>query len=95
MRLRVATTFSGAGQMLGSMFGLARDARPMLATLDIIKVAVIVTALLILHWRLPNWKLVDIIYRLPWWLTGVCWAAMLCLIILSQESRNAFIYFQF
>jgi alginate O-acetyltransferase complex protein AlgI len=90
-----ATTFAGAGTMLGSMLGLMKGARPLLGTLAIIKVAVIVTVLLLLHWRLRDLKLVDIIHRMPWWLTGVFWAAMLVLIILSQESGNAFIYFQF
>ena len=90
-----ATTFSGAGAMLSSMFGFVHEARPLLTTLDILKVVVIVFALLILHWRLRDWKLVDVLYRLPWWLVGFFWAAMLILLIMSQESGNAFIYFQF
>jgi len=90
-----ATTFSGAGAMLSSMVGMVPDGKPLLATLDMWKVGVIVLGLLILHWRLRDWKLVDILYRLPWWVVGVLWGVMVILLIMSQESGNAFIYFQF
>jgi hypothetical protein len=33
--------------------------------------------------------------RLPNWAHGLVWAAMLILLILTQGSDNAFIYFQF
>jgi hypothetical protein len=34
-------------------------------------------------------------YRLPGWLTGLIWAAMVLLLVFSQESSGSFIYFQF
>jgi alginate O-acetyltransferase complex protein AlgI len=88
-------TFSGAGHMLSSMFGFVQDGRPLLTTLAMIKTTVILLALIILHWRLRDMRLVDIIYRLPWWALGSLWACILILLILSQESTSTFIYFQF
>ena len=90
-----SATFSGAGHMLSSMFGFVQDGRPLLTTLAMIKITVILLALIILHWRLRDIQLTDIIYRLPWWALGSLWACMLILLILSQESTSTFIYFQF
>jgi D-alanyl-lipoteichoic acid acyltransferase DltB (MBOAT superfamily) len=90
-----ANTFSAAGHMLSSMFGFVQDGHPLLSTLAMIKITVILLALIILHWKLRDTRLVDIIYRLPWWMLGSLWACMLILLILSQESTSTFIYFQF
>jgi len=90
-----ASTFSGAGHILSSMFGFVENGRPLLSTLAMIKISVILLALIILHWRLRDMRLTDIIYRLPWWWLGSLWACILILLILSQESTSTFIYFQF
>ena len=88
-------TFSGAGHILGSMFGMAHDAIPLLTTLAMIKIAVIITVMLVLHWLLRNTQVLDLAHRLPWWLTGLIWSSMVILLILSQTSSSSFIYFQF
>jgi alginate O-acetyltransferase complex protein AlgI len=88
-------TFSNAGNILGSMFGMVEKARPLLTTLAMIKIMVIITAMLILHWLLRNSRVLDLAHRLPWWLTGLVWSSMVILLILSQESSSSFIYFQF
>jgi D-alanyl-lipoteichoic acid acyltransferase DltB (MBOAT superfamily) len=90
-----ATTFAGAGKILGAMVGMAQGAMPLLTSLAIVKIAVVITGMLILHWVLRNTKVIDAAYKLPWWITGTVWSAMLILLILSQESSSAFIYFQF
>jgi len=33
--------------------------------------------------------------KIPWWAVSIVWACMLILIILSQGTSKAFIYFQF
>jgi alginate O-acetyltransferase complex protein AlgI len=90
-----ASTFGQAGAMLGSMFGLVNGGAPILATLAIVKIAVILILLILIHWLMRDTKIVDVAYRLPWWVTGLIWSVMLILVILSQASSGAFIYFQF
>ncbi len=68
---------------------------PLLTTIAMIKIAVIVTSMLITHWLMRNSRVLEIARRLPWWLTGLVWSSMVILLILSQESSSSFIYFQF
>ena len=88
-------TFSGAGDLLSSMFGMTATAQPLLTTMAMIKIAVIIAAMLIFHWLLRNTEILPLANRLPWWLTGLVWSSMLILLILSQASSSSFIYFQF
>lgn len=89
-----ANTFTKAADIFKSMFGL-QHGEPLLTTLAIIKVAVIVTAMLIVHWLMRTTKVLEVAYKIPWWLLGIVWTAMLLLLIWSQESSSSFIYFQF
>jgi alginate O-acetyltransferase complex protein AlgI len=77
------------------MFGFAVKAEPMLTTLAIIKVSVIVIIMLISHWLMRNKKVLEVAYKIPWWLLGIIWSVLLLLLIWSQESSSSFIYFQF
>lgn len=90
-----ASTFGGAGKLLGAMFGAIHGGIPLLTTLAMIKIAVIISVMLVIHWLLRNTRVLDLAYRLPWWLTGLVWGSMVVLLILSQESSSSFIYFQF
>jgi hypothetical protein len=47
------------------------------------------------HWLMRNTRVLDVANKTPWWLLGLVWAAMLILLVLSQESSSSFIYFQF
>jgi D-alanyl-lipoteichoic acid acyltransferase DltB (MBOAT superfamily) len=88
-------SFTGAGNMLGSMVGMTNGGTPLLTTMAMIKIAVIISAMLIAHWSMRNSRILDVANRLPWWLTGLLWSLMVILLILSQESSSSFIYFQF
>jgi D-alanyl-lipoteichoic acid acyltransferase DltB (MBOAT superfamily) len=88
-------TFTGAGRILGSMFGVIKGGTPLLTTLAMLKIAVIIIGILISHWLMRNTRIPDVVHRMPWWLTGILWSLMLILLILSQESSSSFIYFQF
>ena len=77
------------------MFGFAVKPEPMLTTLAIIKVSVIVTVMVISHWLMRNTKVLEVAYKIPWWLLGIIWSVLLLLLIGSQESSSSFIYFQF
>ncbi|HEV9037433.1 MAG TPA: MBOAT family O-acyltransferase [Puia sp.] len=90
-----ASSFGMAGHMLVSMFGGAQGAVPILTNLAITKVVVIVTAMIFVHWFMRNRRMLDLVYEIPWWLTGVLWAVILLLLILTQSSSASFIYFQF
>ncbi len=89
-----ANTFTKAGDILKSMFGMQKG-EPLLSTLSIIKVAVIIPVMLLFHWIMRNSKVLDTAYKIPWWLLGIVWAVLLLLLIWSQESSSSFIYFQF
>jgi len=90
-----ASTFGGAGNILGSMFGVVHGGTPLLTSLAMVKIGVIIAIMLILHWFLRNSRVLELAQRLPWWLTGIIWSGMVILLILSQESSSSFIYFQF
>jgi alginate O-acetyltransferase complex protein AlgI len=90
-----SSTFTQSWQLLKSMFGQANDGAALLSTLALIKVGVIITCMVIAHWLMRNTRVLNVVAKLPWWLTGIIWAVILLLIIISQESSSSFIYFQF
>ena len=90
-----SSTFTQSWQLLKSMFGQANGGVALLTTLAIIKVGVIITLMVIAHWLMRNTRVLNVVPKIPWWLTGIIWAVILLLIIISQESSSSFIYFQF
>ena len=90
-----AQTFDQAWTMLGSMFGIIDAGKPMLTTMAIIKVWSVVTIMVVTHWWMRNTTLLQVVYRLPFWIVSIGWALMLLALALSQESSSSFIYFQF
>ncbi len=90
-----AEDFGGAARILAGMFGGASDAAAILPTIYMIKVAVIVSGILLVQWLMRNRTLEDLVSRTPWWATGAVLAAMLFAVIVTQGSGEAFIYFQF
>jgi len=87
--------FTSAWRMLTSMFSSVPNGQVLLTTLSIIKVAVIVFFMVAFHWMMRNTRVLTVANKMPWWLLGIIWTIMLLLLILSQESSSAFIYFQF
>ena len=90
-----ASDFHSAQLLLLSMFGIIRDGAQVLPTLTVVKVIVVIAALVITHWTHRSIPVEAAAERLPGWAHGLVWGGMLILIILSQGSDNAFIYFQF
>jgi alginate O-acetyltransferase complex protein AlgI len=91
-----SATFGGAGLMLLSMSGQIPPAGPpLLTTAAIVKVGVVIVLMLAFHWTMRNTTILKTAGKMPWWLTGTVWAVILILVILSQETSKAFIYFQF
>ena len=87
--------FTQAWHLLGSMFGQAEGAAPLLPTLSVIKITVIISIMLIVHWLMRNSRVLEVARRMHWSALGFIWAALILLIIWSQESSSSFIYFQF
>jgi len=90
-----ATTFTQAWTMLGSMFGIVGEATPLLTTLAIIKICVIIPLMVLAHWWMRNSSVLQLAYKIPWWVLTIAWTLMLLALALSQESSSSFIYFQF
>ena len=51
--------------------------------------------MLVIHWRMRERKLEEVVSRMPVWLTGIVWGILITLIIITQGGSDAFIYFQF
>ena len=90
-----APDFTSAWRMLAAMFGTAHNGAVLLSNLSILKITVIIICMLGTHWYMRNRRVLGVADKLPWWLLGLIWSAMLVLLILSQESSSSFIYFQF
>ena len=90
-----APDFTSAWRMLTSMFSTVPNGATLLSTLTIIKVSVIVVTMVAFHWMMRNTRVLNVASKMRWWQLGLIWAAMLILLILSQESSSSFIYFQF
>ena len=87
--------FTSAWRMLHSMFINNPKNTAVLTNLEIYKVGIIIPLLLITHWMMRNTQALTVAGRMPWWLLGIIWSAMIVLIMLSQNASSAFIYFQF
>lgn len=90
-----AQNFEGAGSLLAAMHGFYPDGIKILRTLDLWKVGLVMPVMVLVHWLMRNTTLETLVSRTPWWLTGLCWAVLLFLLIINQGGGNAFIYFQF
>lgn len=90
-----ATSFQQSWQMLGSMFGVIDGGPAIVKSIDIIKVWVIISLMVITHWWMRDTSVLQLTNKIPWWFVSIAWALMLLAIFLSQESSSSFIYFQF
>lgn len=90
-----AADFGTAARLLLAMSGLLPGGKPLLTTVDLLKVGVLTVGIVAAHWLLRDTSLRAVAARTPWWLLGAGWAAMLVLLVLTQKSSSSFIYFQF
>ena len=90
-----AQSFPQAFDMVKSMLGLNPEGKAVLATINIILVSVVTIGMVFAHWRMRNTSLEAVVAKTPWPVLGTLWGLMLFLIIITQGSGDAFIYFQF
>jgi hypothetical protein len=77
------------------MAGALPTGDAILPTREILQVAIVTAGLLGAHWLLRNTTMETVVAKMPRWLLAGTWSLMIFGIILTQESGNAFIYFQF
>jgi hypothetical protein len=77
------------------MFGNVTKGAAVLTTQSIIAITVITIGMVSCHWMMRNTRVLNVAGKTPWWVVGTVWAALLILLVLSQESSSSFIYFQF
>jgi alginate O-acetyltransferase complex protein AlgI len=90
-----AQSFDQAMMMLASMAGLATEPQKVLYLNEIIPAAIVVSGMVATHWYLRMRTMEDVIAATPKWLIGVIWTFMLFMLMITQGSDSAFIYFQF
>ncbi len=90
-----AKDFESAGRMIRSMFGLHEQTQPHLWTGQLVTVAVVMSAMLVVHWLMRDRRIEDVVERAPAWALGLAWGTMAWAVVVAQGSGNAFIYFQF
>jgi alginate O-acetyltransferase complex protein AlgI len=89
-----ARTFTDAWHVLAGMFG-AGGGEPMLSMSSVIIVPSIVAGIVVAHWIMRERTLESFITRVPAPVLSAAWGAMAFLVVITQGSGNAFIYFQF
>lgn len=90
-----ARDFQAAKLLLLSMLGVIGTGAQILRSFDMLVVAVVTVGLVLAHWIHRSIPLEAAAERIPRWAHGLVWAGMLILLLLTQGSDNAFIYFQF
>ena len=90
-----AADFSMAWRMIVTMLTFVTDGEKVLPTVFVLQTFITIGLMLVIHWRMRDRQLHEVIGRLPAWLTGAAWGVMIMLIIITQGGSDAFIYFQF
>ncbi|MGJ8662747.1 MAG: MBOAT family O-acyltransferase [Marinicella sp.] len=90
-----AQSFPQAFGLVKSMLGFNPEGKPVLATIHIILACIVTLGMLFTHWRMRNTSLEAVVAKTSWPVLGTLWGLMLFLIIITQGSGDAFIYFQF
>jgi alginate O-acetyltransferase complex protein AlgI len=90
-----AADFPSAWRMITTMLTFVTDGEKVLRTAHVVEVVVTIGVMLIVHWRMRERKLDEVLSRMPAWLTGIIGGVMITLIIITQGGSDAFIYFQF
>jgi len=77
------------------MFSFSNNGRPLLSTMDMLKVAVIIPLMLLFHWLMRSTSVLKVADKASWVSLGFVWAVLVLFIVFAQEAAVSFIYFQF
>lgn len=90
-----AHDFTSATLIISALFGIHGETSPMLPYAKIVEVLVCISAIFATHVYLRDKRLEDVISRMPRMLVPAAWATAAFLVIITQGTGDAFIYFQF
>ena len=92
-----APDFPTAGRMLSAMVspGPVTPGVRILPGIDLVVVAVVTIAMLLIHAAMRHTTLEGVVAERPWWQAGAVWAGLAITLLLVQRTGDAFIYFQF
>ena len=90
-----AQDFATAWRILSSMLFFGSGDKVLVPTVQIIEVSVVIVGLIMTHWLMRDRTLESVVSKLPPWLLGTVWAALIWMVIVTQGSADSFIYFQF
>ena len=90
-----ADSFPSAGAVFSALFAQAPARAALLGSADIKRVMVIIGGMLLLQWSWRDRNIPALILKTPRWLLTIIWVVLALLVILSAQSSNSFIYFQF
>lgn len=90
-----AQDFATAWRMITSMLSFPGDGEKVLTSIYILETVVTIGVMLVVHWRMRNRDLHQVVAATPAWLVGLALGVMLTLILITQGGSDAFIYFQF
>jgi len=90
-----AEGFSEAMLFLASMFAMAPKPEKVLYLNEIIPAAIVIAGMVFTHWRMRSTTMEALVERTPAWLIGAVLTFMLFMLVITQGSDSAFIYFQF
>jgi D-alanyl-lipoteichoic acid acyltransferase DltB (MBOAT superfamily) len=90
-----AEGFSEAMLFLASMFAMAPKPERVLYWNSILPAAIVIAGMVFTHWRMRSTTLESVVEKTPAWLIGAALTSMLFMLVITQGSDSAFIYFQF
>ena len=90
-----AEDFTTAMRMIDTMLRFDISGEKVLTMIEILKVSVVISIMLLIHWFMRDRQLHEIFSKIPGWFVGLIWGIPLWLIIITQGESNAFIYLQF
>ncbi|MFN0024188.1 MAG: MBOAT family O-acyltransferase [Parvularculaceae bacterium] len=90
-----AQNFGDATTFLASMAGLAPDPKKVLYLNEIVPALIVIAGMVATHWRMRETTMEAVIAKTPAIVIGAALTVMLFLLVITQGSDSAFIYFQF
>jgi len=90
-----AQSFGEASTYLASMFAIAPAPKKVLYLNEIVPAAIAIAGMVVTHWRMRDTSMEAVVAKTPAWLIGATLTFMLFMLVISQGSDSAFIYFQF
>ena len=90
-----AQDFATAMRIVASLVGIHDEAAPMLPAIKVAEVLLCIGAIFAVHVYMRDKRLEDVVSRVPRVLVPAAWAVAAFVVIITQGTGDAFIYFQF